>query len=292
MIYLLPVDHLPPNNIPVNESNVDLEEYFLRHFSRDYASVTISGRSAISLIMNHLKLQRADEVLILTTFDFPNVSSCVTSTIFNYCKPARVLSRHTRAILVIHEFGVPYTDMDYVLQLSRSRGIPVIEDCAHTIDSIGSGYRVGTIGDWVICSLPKIFPVRFGGILLGTPIDYNPNRFQKQKIITLSQDIALYLDDIFAISEIRRENYKTLTELTIPMGLHPLFEVNESISPWFFPIAVPDVERTAEAAMSLGVEYGLWHGTNIIVFPCHQYLNDEHIFQIANVISHGLNSNL
>lgn len=292
MVYLLPVDHLPPKNIHTNEYNIDLNKFFLRHFSRDFASVTISGRAAISLIMNHLKLQRTDEVMILTTFDFPNVSSCVTSTIFNYCKPARVLSQNTRAILIIHEFGVPYRDMDSVMQVSRSQGIPVIEDCAHTIDSIGNGYRVGTRGDWVICSLPKIFPVRIGGILLGTPIDYKPTRLQKQKINVLKRDIAFYLDDIFEISEVRRENYKHLTELSIKMGLQPLFEVTESISPWFFPLQVPNVEEAAEAAMRFGVEFGLWHGTNIIVFPCHQYLNDEHIFQIANVISHGLNSNL
>ena len=69
---------------------------------RDYV-ITSSGRKAIDLILDECGLKLSDEVLIATTFNKPNVSSCVTSTIFNHCKPSRVLSDSTRAVLVIHE---------------------------------------------------------------------------------------------------------------------------------------------------------------------------------------------
>ena len=64
----------------------------------------------------------------MTTFDKPNVSSCVTSTVFNHCKPSRVSSANTRAVLVIHEFGVPYPQIAALREFCDSRSIPLIED--------------------------------------------------------------------------------------------------------------------------------------------------------------------
>jgi len=58
---------------------------------------------------------------------------------------ARITPR-TRAILVVHQFGIP-ADMDALLDLARRHGLRVIEDCAQ---AHGARYRdrlVGTMGD-------------------------------------------------------------------------------------------------------------------------------------------------
>ncbi|MBZ5593051.1 MAG: DegT/DnrJ/EryC1/StrS family aminotransferase [Acidobacteriia bacterium] len=58
----------------------------------------------------------------------------------------RCLSPRTKAIIVTHLFGNP-CEMDEIMALARSRGIPVIEDCAQSFLTEYDGRYVGTIGD-------------------------------------------------------------------------------------------------------------------------------------------------
>jgi dTDP-4-amino-4,6-dideoxygalactose transaminase len=55
------------------------------------------------------------------------------------------ITRRTRAIIVTHLFGGS-CDMDPILELSRRRGIPVIEDCAQAYCAEYEGRPVGTMG--------------------------------------------------------------------------------------------------------------------------------------------------
>jgi perosamine synthetase len=55
------------------------------------------------------------------------------------------LSERTRAIIVTHLFGNP-CDMGEIMELARSRAIPVIEDCAQAYLAQCGGRPVGTIG--------------------------------------------------------------------------------------------------------------------------------------------------
>ena len=55
------------------------------------------------------------------------------------------LSDRTRAIVVTHLFGNP-CDMDPILELARSRNIPVIEDCAQSFLTTYKGRLIGTLG--------------------------------------------------------------------------------------------------------------------------------------------------
>jgi perosamine synthetase len=56
------------------------------------------------------------------------------------------ISPKTKAIMVTHLFGNA-CDMDPIMELARSRGIPVIEDCAQALLTEYKGRKVGTIGD-------------------------------------------------------------------------------------------------------------------------------------------------
>jgi len=58
---------------------------------------------------------------------------------------ARITDR-TSAIVVAHIMGIP-CDMDPIMKLARSKGIPVIEDCAQAHGATYKGRKVGTIGD-------------------------------------------------------------------------------------------------------------------------------------------------
>ena len=288
LVSLLPVDH--PCALPAaRASQQDAAQFFGKHFGRD-AVLTLNGRAAIGAILDSLDLKRSDEICVLTTFDFPNVSSCVTSTVFNYCKPSRVMSPATRAVLVIHEFGVPYKDMAGLIRECRSLEIPLIEDCAHTINSVRDERLVGTMGDWAICSLPKIFPVRAGGVLIGRRINDHLTAERTGNSVEVGRNVEPYLEELPGLSTLRRKAYRKLSEYARQIDLQPVFEVTDKITPWFFPLSVTDAPRMMEAAARTGVECGRWHGTNIIVFPCHQNLTEDDLAHIGAVFESGLNT--
>ena len=55
------------------------------------------------------------------------------------------ITSKTRAIIVQHTFGIP-ADLDRIVQVARQNGIPIIEDCCHTLATRYKGKIVGTFG--------------------------------------------------------------------------------------------------------------------------------------------------
>ncbi|MBD0371567.1 MAG: DegT/DnrJ/EryC1/StrS family aminotransferase [Pyrinomonadaceae bacterium] len=58
----------------------------------------------------------------------------------------KALSERTRAIIVTHLFGNP-CDMGPIMELARSRRVPVIEDCAQSFLAKSGGRVTGSLGD-------------------------------------------------------------------------------------------------------------------------------------------------
>lgn len=59
---------------------------------------------------------------------------------------ASAVSPRTKAIVPVHIGGHP-CDMDYIMQLARTRNLKVIEDCAQALGAEWNGRKVGTFGD-------------------------------------------------------------------------------------------------------------------------------------------------
>lgn len=55
------------------------------------------------------------------------------------------LTPHTRAIVVQHTYGIP-ADMDEIMLVAAAHGIPIIEDCCHTLATTYNGRLVGSFG--------------------------------------------------------------------------------------------------------------------------------------------------
>ncbi|MBF0527691.1 MAG: DegT/DnrJ/EryC1/StrS aminotransferase family protein [Deltaproteobacteria bacterium] len=271
------ISFLPENHWPCQvqaEIKVDPNAFLGERFNKS-CSLFPAGRMALDWLFQHLHLCREDEVWVTTTFDLPNVSSCVTSTIFNHCKPSRVLSRATKAILVIHEFGVPHSQIEHFHCVSQELGIPLIEDCAHSLDSWLNNRLIGTWGDWTILSFPKVFPVREGGALLGKNIDYIPSNLDFSLIQHISDAIGCHLSFVSQYSALRRDVYQKMFDLATECGLKPLFRASEFITPFFFPFYTNDWQLSLKYALESGVDCARWHGSNIVVLPCHQFLTGE-----------------
>ena len=62
------------------------------------------------------------------------------------------ITERTKAILVIHQFGIP-ADMDPIMELASKYNLKVIEDCAQAHGAKYKGRYVGTIGDIGVFSL-------------------------------------------------------------------------------------------------------------------------------------------
>ena len=276
-------------NIPKNDfakDKKDLEDKLRKFYNKSFAILTNNGREAISLLAKELFLKPKDEVFITTSYNYPNVSSCVTSTIFNYCKPSRIFSRDTKAIFVIHEFGVPHPNLFSLKELANKVGIPLIEDCAHTIDSCYDNKQpIGFIGDFVIISFPKIFPVDYGGALIGN------NIFKREKtrcdLKSIKTDIQLtnaIFDQVNAFSITRRELFSFFWEEIKSTSLQSLISPNVNYTPWFFPVISQDPKKLLSIAKLNQIDAGLWHGSNVVVLPLHQYLEKRDIQYIVDVL--------
>jgi dTDP-4-amino-4,6-dideoxygalactose transaminase len=189
----------------------------------------------------------------------------------------------TRAILVIHEFGVPHPDLPELAALARSKEMPLIEDCAHTIDSRADGYAVGHVGDWVLVSFPKIFPIRSGGALLGRTGE-DPPKDARTDVDDLAAAVAREMSKLPEYSARRRAVFARLEETARSYGYVPLFTPSASITPWFFPVRTPRWRELIGAMRAARVDAASWHGSDIVILPCHQFLGDTDIDHIGRVL--------
>ncbi|MCF7802584.1 MAG: DegT/DnrJ/EryC1/StrS family aminotransferase [Candidatus Marinimicrobia bacterium] len=83
------------------------------------------------------------------------------------------IDNNTQAALAIHYFGIPTSLIEIKKQLS-TRGVFLIEDCAHTLAAETDEGTLGTLGDAAIFSTRKMLQLPCGGFLT---INANPDGF-------------------------------------------------------------------------------------------------------------------
>lgn len=69
------------------------------------------------------------------------------------------------AMIVLHTFGLPIDGPRY-RAFCDAHGLVLIEDCARALGAARNGALVGSFGHYALYSLPKVSPVREGGIAL------------------------------------------------------------------------------------------------------------------------------
>ena len=145
-----------------------------REFEREFAdwcglphAVSLSnGTLALDVALRALGLGPGDEVVVTPRTFLASVSAVVNAgarPVFadvdadsgnvSPATVAAVLSPATRAILCVHLGGWP-CEMDGLLDLARSHGLKLIEDCAQAHGASYRGRSVGSIGDvgaWSFC---------------------------------------------------------------------------------------------------------------------------------------------
>ncbi|NNE65543.1 MAG: DegT/DnrJ/EryC1/StrS family aminotransferase [Pyrinomonadaceae bacterium] len=136
-----------------------LEEAFAKKVGVDHAYALTSGSSAIHVALGAVNPNPGEEVITTSVTDMGALSPIVYQgaiPVFAEVDPKTLnvtaetieekISDRTRAIIVTHLFGNP-CKMNEIMELARSKGIPVIEDAAQSFLASVDGEMVGSIGD-------------------------------------------------------------------------------------------------------------------------------------------------
>jgi len=135
------------------------EDALARAVGADAAITFGAGRVALFGILRALGVGAGDEVIVPvpTHVVVTNAVKYTGATpVYADCRfedfnidpdgMAAAITPRTRAVLVQHTFGIP-ADMEPLLELSRARDVPLIEDCVHALGATWRGRPVGGIGD-------------------------------------------------------------------------------------------------------------------------------------------------
>ena len=135
------------------------EQACTNRFGGGHGIAVANGSVALDLALLALEIGPGDEVVV-TPRTFVASAFCVmlagATPVFadvdadsGNITPATieaVLTERTRAIIPVHLAGWP-ADMPGIMQLARSRGLKVIEDCAQAHGAMIDGQSIGSFGD-------------------------------------------------------------------------------------------------------------------------------------------------
>lgn len=253
--------------------------------------LTTKARDAICLALSYYKLQPDDIVTIVTTSDNFYISSCVTNSIEKYCLWSRKITERTKLIFVNHEFGYPYMKLESL----KDYGLPIIEDCAHAFVSKDAESKIGTVGDFVIYSLPKFFSMQIGGILVADKLKLDSLKIETPLGVEryVLRHLSLEIHDIVSISSVRLDNYKYLLENLQDWGIRPFFPLEDGTVPgvflftWMDDMDYPSLKMFMQAN---GVESSVFYGKNAFFIPVHHRLKRQHLDYMITLLKYYRNA--
>ncbi|MFT3740000.1 MAG: hypothetical protein QM786_14705 [Breznakibacter sp.] len=248
--------------------------------------LTSSATAALDLALKKLALRPDDEVWIETTSNNRYISGCVTRTIEKHCRWSRKQSPQTAAVLVNHEFGFAYQELLRI----KKMGYPLIEDAAYSMFSATDEGPVGTVGDYVLFSLAKMFPMQCGGILVD----------KSQTIMSdidagfasyLKRNYSVYRQNRQPIIETRIRNHRTLAHALGASGFTSRFDASTNNVPGAFVCRAPrlDLDGLKHFMQAQGVECTVFYGEEAFILPCHQNLDEPHLEYFVSLINYFRN---
>jgi len=289
--YVMPSYRISPfRTIDISKNNElsvssSIDDYFDERFGKKKYGYHYNARSAINKALAYYNLSKDDTVTILTTTNNFYISNCVTSEIEKFCNWSREISDTTKLLFVNHEFGQPYEKMEEL----KNYDIPIIEDCAHTFFSKESKSLIGTIGDFVIYSFPKMFPIQIGGLLVSNiTTNVIDNDFVDNVTLDYIKKVVSHgLNEKEIIIQKRIEIYKKIRIELNELGFEERFELKEGIVPGVFMFKNNNNLDLNELKIYLynnGIQCSVFYGEESFFIPCHQNLTDADIIYFKEVI--------
>jgi perosamine synthetase len=149
---------LRTNSLSLGPKLEEFEQAFAGFHAMPHAVAVSSGTAALHLAIRALNIGPGDEVIV-PSFTFIAVANAVVyeratpvfvdiDPITLNIDPARVeaaITSNTRAIIVVHTFGVP-AEMDALMALAQRHNLAVIEDACEAIGATYNDKLAGTFG--------------------------------------------------------------------------------------------------------------------------------------------------
>ncbi len=190
-----PFEAWPPRDEPTEKALVEVYRSGrwgsgdeVQRFERDFASfvgarygvAVSSGTAALEIALRAIGVDSGSEVIVPAYTFFSTASAVLRANaipVFVDIDPltytmdpgeveAKITDK-TRAIIPVHLFGYPM-DIEALRSVSASRGIRIVEDCAHALGAARGGRMAGAFGDMSIFSFmsSKLMTAGEGGIIL------------------------------------------------------------------------------------------------------------------------------
>jgi len=230
-------------------------------------------------------LKETDVVTILTTTANVYIAKCVTDQISKVCKWSRKIEENTKILLVNHEFGYPYPEIEKL----KEHGLPIIEDCAASFFSFDTNNSIGRTGDFAIYSFPKIFPIQIGGLLVSN-IDsgYKDDFIDEAKKGYIQKVLSYYISKKVSLIKKRLKNYRKIKKKISELGLEERFKLKDGIVPSVYMFRKGDrdidLSKLKVYVWDHGIQCSLLYQEDTFFVPVHQNLNDIDIRYIVEVI--------
>lgn len=195
-----------------------------------------SGTAGLHLCIRALGIGEGDEVIV-PSFTFVAVANAVryerATPVFVDIEaatlnldPAKVeaaITPRTRAIVVVHTFGVP-AEMDAILGIAARHGLAVIEDACEAIGAEYQGRRVGGFGDAAVFAFypNKQITTGEGGMVV------TRDEALARRVRALRNQGRYESDDWLQHSEVGY-NYR-LSEMQCALGVEQLKRIDEILA--------------------------------------------------------------
>ena len=269
-----------------NKVNLGAKLFFEDRFLKSQILYTEDGRTGIYLALLDLSLKLEDEVVILTSSGNNYIPKCVTDTIEKVCKWSMKITKKTKAILVNHEFGIPYNDLEDL----KKYNLPIIEDCCTTFFTFFLNQKLGKVGKYVVFSFPKFSPIQIGGLLVSKELI-------KNAVYELNKDKYSYIMNVLSENihnteiNIKKQlsNYNYLCKIFAKIDLHPRFQNDKFTVPSVFMFKVPNpkinLEKLKRFVNLNGIQSSIFYGERCFFIPCHyrlSYIDCDYFFQVVN----------
>jgi dTDP-4-amino-4,6-dideoxygalactose transaminase len=220
------------------------EERFKAYVGREHAVAVNSCTAALFLSLHALGLKPGDEV-ITTPLTFTATANVVehagATPIFvdvdrrtGLIDPElvrRAITPRTRAIMPVHLYG-RCCAMEEISALAKEKGLFLIEDCAHAIETTLNGRRAGTFGDVACYSfyVTKNVTTVEGGMMLTDSAELAA-RLKRLALHGRSADAwARFSDQGYRHYQVVEPGYKfNMTDIQAAMGLVQLEKVDSML---------------------------------------------------------------
>ena len=158
----------------------DFENKFRKYKNAKYALALNSCTAALHLSLKLLNLKKGDEVITSALTFASTVNSIINSGAtpvladveyetqnIDPIQIEKKINKKTKAILIVH-FAGRVCEMNKIMKISKKYNLPIIEDCAHAIESKYNNKHVGTFGTFGCFSFyaTKNLSIGEGGMLL------------------------------------------------------------------------------------------------------------------------------